>query len=356
MESSAQLPALPSEVSNLRGERILASPQFRDGAFRNTLFEAASMPRPPWSVMKQFMFDRSVERVPTRPISTHDPRPGWAGPPASGLRTTWLGHSTVLVEIGKSVVLTDPVWGLRASPMSFMGPKRFFAAPVAIEHLPRVDVVLISHDHYDHLCKASVLALANRDVIFVTSLGVGARLERWGIAATSIVELDWGEGWSGRGVTLCAEPAQHFSGRTLRDRNSTLWASWVIKGDRHQVFFSGDTGLTPQFAEVHRKHGAFDMVMLEIGAYHDAWGSIHMGPHKALQAFDMLGGGTLLPVHWGTFNLGLHAWDEPIIDIVAAAPRLAGAVITPPVGRVLEPTSAQAQDAAAGRSAHQPWW
>lgn len=320
------------------------------------------MPGMTWSNVKEYFFDTSVERVPRRAIPTMDPRAGWAESYETGLRSTWLGHSTVLLEFGGTAetpgatVLTDPVWGLRASPMSFMGPKRFFSVPVTIAQLPRVDVVLISHDHYDHLCKESVLALAKRDVMFVTSLGVGARLERWGIAPKQIVELDWGEAWSGRGVTLVAEPAQHFSGRSLADRNSTLWSSWVIKGTSHQVYFSGDTGLTPQFIDIHRKHGRFDLTMIEIGAYHPSWGTIHMGPVNALKALDMLGGGTLLPVHWGTFNLGMHAWDEPAQTLASEAARTGATVLLPRVGQVIEPTSNAAQDAAVGRQRYAAWW
>lgn len=294
----------------------------------------------PLPLLGEYFF-AAQQRVPERPLPTVDPRPWWAARPETGLRATWISHSTVLLEMDGVRVLTDPVFGERASPVSFAGPRRFQAPPVRIADLPRLDVVLVSHDHYDHLCVSSVIELAATGVQFVTSLGVGAHLEAFGVPHEQIVELDWWEEHvlPGGRLSLRATPAQHFSGRSLADRNRTSWASWVLRSDRHRVFFSGDTGYTEEFAEIGRRCGPFDLVMLEIGAFHQAWGHIHLGPENALKVHGLLGGGALLPVHWATFNLALHAWDEPGETLIAAAAaRSDTRLLLPRQGEPIEPS------------------
>jgi L-ascorbate metabolism protein UlaG (beta-lactamase superfamily) len=332
--------------AGLRRERVLGSAQLVDGRFANPSGLGAGIQGSKLPLLGEFFFKRG-QREPTSALPVDDPRPMWQTRPASGFRVTWLGHSTVLLEIDGRRVLTDPVFGERASPVSFAGPRRFHPVPVRLDELPALDVVVLSHDHYDHLCRSTMEALARHTVPIVTALGVGAHLERFGIAAERITELDWGETVSLGGVQLTATPAQHFSGRSVADRNQTLWASWVIAGSRHKVFFSGDTGLCPLFDEIGRQYGPFDLVMLEVGAYHPAWGNIHLGPENALRVFEMLGGGTLLPVHWGTFNLGLHAWDEPAETLLALADQQRARIVTPRLGSAFEPVHIE-------RPA--PWW
>jgi L-ascorbate metabolism protein UlaG (beta-lactamase superfamily) len=259
-----------------------------------------------------------------------------------------LGHSTVLLEIDGVRVLTDPVWGERASPVTFAGPRRFQPVPAAIGQLPRLDAVVVSHDHYDHLDYPTILELARLEVPFVTSLGVGAHLEAWGVPPERIVELDWWESFElARGTTVTAAPSQHFSGRKVGSRNLTLWSSLVVSGARHSVFFSGDTGLTPEYAEICTRLGPFDLVMLEIGAYHPAWGDIHLGPEHALEALALLGGGAFLPVHWGTFNLALHAWDAPAETLLERSAEKGAHLVMPRLGQAVEPSRVQAVE---------PWW
>ncbi|MBL8352216.1 MAG: MBL fold metallo-hydrolase [Burkholderiaceae bacterium] len=288
-------------------------------------------------------------RVPRDPLPALDPREAWRRAPGSGLRATWLGHSTVLIEIDGRRVLTDPVWGQRASPLRLAGPKRFQPVPLPLRAMPRIDLVLISHDHYDHLDHGTITRLARLDVPFVTSLGVGAHLEAWGVPAERITELDWWESHRlpGSELVVTAAPSQHFSGRGLKDRNATLWSAMVLRSPRHAVFFSGDTGLTTEYAAIAQRLGPFDLVMLEVGAFHPAWGDIHLGPANALKAWQLLGGGAFLPVHWGTFSLAMHAWDEPVETLLELAPACGAPLLLPMLGEAVEP--------AHGERAR-PWW
>ena len=342
-----------SRADGLRLERMRASPLWAGDGFRNLhpiapgLRDAAvAMP----SVM-DFLCG-GERRVPSGTLPTVNPLEAWRQPPETGLRATWLGHSTVLLEIDGLRVLTDPVWGQRASPSRIAGPKRFQPVPVALRALPPVDVVVISHDHYDHLDYPSIRALALLELPFVTSLGVGAHLQGWGVPAERITELDWWEscalsGANGGGLTVTAAPSQHFSGRGLKDRNATLWSSMVLRTDKHAVFFSGDTGLTTEYALIRERLGPFDLVMLEVGAFHPAWGDIHLGPAHALQAHALLGGGAFLPVHWGTFSLAMHAWDEPADTLLKLAPASSAQLVMPRLGEPVQPSRVDSVV---------PWW
>jgi L-ascorbate metabolism protein UlaG (beta-lactamase superfamily) len=333
-----------------RLERMQASPMWAGDGFRNIFpvragLRDTSTPRP---TLGEFLRGGN-RRLPSGPLPAADPRPAWRHAPGSGLRATWLGHSTVLLEIDGRRLLTDPVWGARASPTQLAGPRRFQPVPVALKVLPPLDAVLISHDHYDHLCWPTIRQLARTAVPFVTSLGVGAHLQAWGVAAERITELDWWQSHRlpGTDIEVTAAPSQHFSGRGLKDRNATLWSSLVVRSPRHRVFFSGDTGLTDQYMQIRDRFGPFDLVMLEVGAYHPSWGDIHLGPANALQALQLLGGGAFLPVHWGTFSLALHAWDEPAETLLALAPALGVQLVMPRLGEAVEPVQVESVT---------PWW
>lgn len=309
-----------TDSQRARQERILASPQFVKGRFRNPTGANANIhPGEMGPVLKDFVLG-GKHRRPPQGLPGEDPRAVWSRSAEGGFRVTWLGHSTLFLEIGGLRVLTDPVWDNRVSPVSFAGPRRFQPMVVPIDGMPEVDVILISHDHYDHLDKHSVVEFARRTKArFVTSLGVGAHLERWGIASDRVDELDWWESVEVEGVKFTATPAQHFSGRGLGDRNSTLWSSFVLESDRNRFFFGADSGLGPHFEEIGRRMGRFDVVTLEIGAFHTAWADIHMGPDNAWKAREMLGSGAFLPIHWGTFDLAIHGWEEPAEGVLAAA-------------------------------------
>ena len=337
-------------MPGLRLERMHASAQWREGAFRNIATIAAGLRNPAAKMpsLSEFLCG-GERRAPAGPLPVGDPREDWLRAPSTGLRATWLGHSSVLVEIDGARVLTDPVFGKRASPSQLAGPKRFHPVPVAIKHLPKLDAVLISHDHYDHLCMPTVLALAKTGVPFITSLGVGAHLQGWGIPAERITELDWWETHRlpNTQVEVTAAPSQHFSGRGLKGRNGTLWSSLVVRGPKHRVFFSGDTGLTAQYRQIRDRLGPFDLVMLEVGAFHPAWGDIHLGPENALKALQLLGGGAFLPVHWGTFSLAMHAWDEPAETLLKLAPAQGVHLVMPTLGHAVQPRQVEGVV---------PWW
>lgn len=338
-----------ARVAGLRRERILASPRFRDGVFHNTAPVGPGLkPKAALPTLGEFFFGRQA-RVPAGPLPMVDPRPRWASAPSGAWRATWLGHSTVLLELGGARLLTDPVWAERASPLAFAGPRRFQPVPVSVDALPDLDAVLLSHDHYDHLDAAAVRALAARQVPFITSLGVGKHLERFGVPHERITELEWWESVSLRGgdVRVWAVPSQHFSGRGLGDRNATAWSSFVVESADARIFFSGDTGLTPEYADVRAKLGRIDLALLEVGAFHEAWGDIHLGPANALEALRLLGDPLLLPVHWGTFNLALHAWDEPAETLFTLAERSGQALAMPLVGGVVEAGAVEGPT---------PWW
>jgi len=336
-----------------RLERIQGSKLWAGDAFRNLHpiapgLRDLSVPKP---TLSEFLCG-GPRRVPAAPLPSVNPLEAWGKPPDTGLRATWLGHSTVLIEIDGFRVLTDPVWGPRASPSRIAGPKRFQPVPIALKAMPKIDLVLVSHDHYDHLDYPTIRELATMGVPFVTSLGVGAHLEAFGVAPERITELDWWESHMvhtlpGSELTITAAPSQHFSGRGLKDRNATLWSSLAIRTAKHSVFFSGDTGLTSEYATIRERLGPFDLVMLEVGAFHPSWGDIHLGPEHALDAYRLLGGGAFLPVHWGTFALAVHDWDAPAETLLELGPKQGAQLVMPRLGEAVEPARAEGVT---------PWW
>ena len=347
--STDWLDTLGASPEGDRLARIQRSPNYRDGAFRNP-DETSSTPEGGMMRMLRRWLGGKEQRVPPGPIPVVAlTRANFATPPESGLRATWLGHSSVLVEIDGARVLLDPVWAHRASPSSLIGPRRFFAPPLKLEDLPPLDAIMTSHDHYDHLDRGVIQALsknpAQSRARFVVPLGVGAHLEKWGVSAERITELDWGESTNVGSLTLTATPARHFSGRGIFDRDHTLWASWSIKGPVHAVFHSGDTGPFRGFAEIGLQHGPFDLTLMKMGAYDNAWPDIHLTPEQAVDAHAKLRGRALLPIHWGTFNLAFHRWDEPADRIVAAA--TGTTLIMPRPGESVEPSTPVPVS---------PWW
>lgn len=306
--------------------RVTASPQWRDGAFWNRL-ESHVLPQnadTSKSMAVDFAKKGNIGR-PARPVPLVTPD---LPADAADFGATWLGHATVLLELNGHWVLTDPVWSERVSPSATVGPKRSHPVPLELADLPQLSAVLISHDHYDHLDTATIDWLVeHQSMPVVVPLGIGAHLRAWGVPEEQIVELDWDESHTvevpGRPdlVLTCTE-ARHFSGRGFT-RNKTLWSSWVVEAgtgvDRRSVFFGGDTGYTPAFADLGQRHGPFDLTVLPIGAYDARWGDIHMNPAEAVQTHRDVSGALLLPIHWATFDLAFHSWSAPVEWLVEEA-------------------------------------
>ncbi|MFJ6521594.1 MBL fold metallo-hydrolase [Streptomyces filamentosus] len=356
-----------AEPTGERLARIRRSPHFADGVFQNPE-QARRSPSGSATDFARIYFEKEARArrspaglIPVHPTTVAD----LSRPAASGLRITWLGHSSVLAEVDGVRILFDPVWGERCSPFAFAGPKRLHPVPAPLAALGPVDVVVISHDHYDHLDLPTIKALARTDTLFAVPLGVGAHLEHWGVPASRLRELDWHESTEIGDLTLTATPARHFCGRGLRNQQHTLWASWSVRGPRHRVFHSGDTGYFRGFEDIGAAHGPFDVTMIQIGAYSDfwpknhtdytpmpgAWPDIHMSPAKGVQAhLDLQGGapaGVMLPIHWGTFNLAPHPWAEPGEWTKDAGEEAGQAVAFPRPGEPFEP---------AGKLPADAWW
>jgi len=347
--------AFGADPSGERMARIRRSPHFKDGVFQNPGGTTRTRPDASTLEFAKVFFDgdarphRSPEgRIPVHATTLAD----LVKPPATGLRLTWMGHSSVLAEIDGRRVLFDPVWGERCSPFPFAGPKRLHPVPLPLAALGPVDVVVISHDHYDHLDMPTIKELAGTDTVFAVPLGVGAHLEHWGVSADRLRELDWHESTQVAGLTLTATPARHFCGRGLRNTQHTLWASWVVSSGEHRVYHSGDTGYFDGFKDIGAAFGPFDATMIQLGAYSEFWPDIHMTPEEAVRShLDLQGGdaaaGVLLPIHWATFNLATHPWAEPGERTMLLAHEAGVAMATPRPGEPFEPGAVPVVD---------PWW
>ena len=314
-----------ASASGKRLERMKKSSQWSPESehFTNSLRRVDG---PFFEMMRKFFFGGSKHREPKSKIPVvKRAKSDFAQTPDSGLRVSWMGHSSFIIEIEGARILIDPVWSERASPFSWAGPKRFYQPPITLNELPSIDAVIISHDHYDHLDRDTVVALAkNRAIRWFVPLGVGAHIEKWGVASSQIEEMDWWESSSVKNVEITATPSRHFSGRSIffTDQNATLWAGWSIKGPTRSVFYSGDTALHPEFDDIGKRLGPFDLTLMEAGAYNELWADVHLGPEQAVLAHHMVKGNVMMPVHWGLFDLALHGWTEPAERTIRAAKSL----------------------------------
>jgi L-ascorbate metabolism protein UlaG (beta-lactamase superfamily) len=310
-------PVASNSGHNLPG-KIEGSPQYTDGRF-NDMGNALDMSFTDYvSTTWEFLFTKNHRTPNTElPVKQVD-LSHFSSQGSDQLNVTWLGHSSLMINIDGYKILADPVFEKR---ISVFGPTRFNGdVPLDVQQIPKIDAVLISHDHYDHLNKFSVQCLIEKSNKFIVPLMVGAQLIDWGVPRDKIVELDWWQEYRlDQNLIVAATPAQHFSGRGVTDRNKTLWASWVIQTPFHNLFFSGDSGYFGGFKQIGEKYGPFDMTFIECGAYGEGWPKVHMFPEQTVQAHLDLKGNVLHPIHWATFNLALHPWYEPMVRLTAAA-------------------------------------
>lgn len=247
----------------------------------------------------------------------------------------WLGHSTILGFVDGVSFIVDPMLSNRASPLKCLGPKRFEGSLTPIDELPNIDVILITHNHYDHLDKDTILALQNKVQKIYVPLDNKKILTNWGVKENKIQEFDWFEDMMFEKVKFAFCPTQHFSGRGLADRDKYLWGSWAILGNKSSIYVSGDSGYNDHFKMISQKYGIFDIVCMECGAYNDNWSEIHMLPEESVQASIDLKAKVMLPMHWAGFDLSTHTWDEPITRALKKAKELNLNMTTPMIGQVL---------------------
>lgn len=252
--------------------------------------------------------------------------------PQDSTHLYWFGHSTFLVQIGNKNILIDPMFGEVPAPHPMLGTKRFGKElPIEIAQLPKIDAVLLSHDHYDHLDYGSIQKLKGKVDKFYTPLGLSVHLEKWGIDKDRIIELDWWQETNFQDLTFKCTPAQHFSGRKF-SRNETLWCSWIIESETDNIFFSGDSGYGSHFKEIGEKYGPFDFAMLECGQYNELWPDVHMFPEQTVQAGVDLKAKQFMPIHWGAFKIAMHTWTDPIERVSKKAQELQLKIVTPKIG------------------------
>lgn len=316
---------------SLNGNKIKNSPQYNNGRFHNYVEWQDNSLRNFLGTAWDFLFagnNRTPEAQLPRQMADLS---YFCSAEDDHLSSTWLGHSSLMINIDGYKLLTDPVF---ENKVSFFGPTRYNGeTPLNIEQLPQIDLVIISHNHYDHLNKYSIELLKKKVKRFIVPLGVGEELIDCGIPNEKITEMDW---WDeikiADNLIIAATPSQHFSGRGLLDRNKSLWASFVIRAKHHRIFFGGDGGYFDGFKKIGTKYGPFDMTFLECGAYNEKWHPIHMYPEETVKAHMDLKGNILHPIHWGTFNLSLHPWYEPMQRLSLAAAKAGIITATPVVG------------------------
>ena len=283
----------------------------------------------------RFFTEKKVDTVPEAAIPvTSVTRAQLDALPDNDLFLVKLGHSSVLIKNHGEYWLIDPVFGERASPFSFAGPKRFHEPPIALEDLPEIDRVFISHNHYDHLDKSSIKVLKDKAKHFYVPQGVDGDLMKWGVSDSKIQVFDWWDEASFGEHTVRFSPTQHFSGRAMGDGNQTLWGSWAISSYDKSLYFSGDSGYFPGFKVIGERYGPFDLAMIETGAYDKDWAHIHMTPEESVQAHIDLKANIMVPIHNGTFDLAFHTWKDPLNRVEAAADAQNVTLSTPVFGEV----------------------
>lgn len=326
-------------------ERYSQSPQWKKGGFLNQSLTTmdvslSSMP----SLLKEIMTGRKKRR-PAAPLQVIKLDRNEFEDEID--KFVWYGHSTVLFRIAGKNILVDPMFGLDASPIGPMRTRRFSENSLElIDDLPQLDLVLLTHDHYDHLDYESILKLKDKTDTFWVALGAKRHLIKWKIPELKIKEFDWWEEAEFDTLQIVFTPSRHFSGRGPFDRAKSLWGGWVIQSNKLKIYWSGDGGYDSHFKEVGEKYGPFDWGFMECGQYNEKWHQIHMYPEEAVLASQDAGLKTAIPVHWGAFSLALHNWTDPAERFNRSASEHQLQTCYPPLGQIIIP----------GKEPSETWW
>jgi len=328
-------PSFGGDISEELKIEYSSSPNFKNGKFVNidsTIPKQLSFGET-LGLTKKFFFTKVPKGRPDSNIEVKKVDSTAIADYQGPTRLIWFGHSAFLLQVEGKNILIDPMFGKVAAPHHWLGTNRFNAQmPIEIAELTKIDAVIISHDHYDHLDYGSIKELKPKVGHYFTPLGVGTHLKAWGIANNQITELDWWQNINFKGINLVCTPAQHFSGRKFDNGQSTLWSSWVIQSKEDNIFFSGDSGYTPHFKNIGNNYGPFSFAMIECGQYNEMWPDIHMFPEETAQAAIDLQAQTMMPIHWGGFKLALHSWTDPVERVTKKAEELKVPIVIPQIG------------------------
>ena len=327
-------PQFGSDLTKAQKQEFEQKDHFSSGKFINDLPIDLEMSFSKMGKMMRVMANPDPNVVPSEepPMKTMSEEDLLAGDSVPSIN--WLGHSSFYMNFDGARILIDPVFNDKTTPVSFFGRKRFYEnLPLEADDIENLDIVLISHDHYDHLDYKTIKLLKNKADKFIVPLGVDNHLLKWGVAEEKIITQDWWDETKFGDTQIIFVPTRHFSGRKLGNRYSTLWGGFIIKGKKHSIYFSGDGGYGPHFKEIGDKYGPFDLGLMECGQFNENWSDVHLFPEETVQASVDAGVKTILPVHWGAYTLAPHAWTEPIDRFVVAAKEKEIPYLTPMVGQ-----------------------
>jgi L-ascorbate metabolism protein UlaG (beta-lactamase superfamily) len=305
-----------------------------DGKFQNIKsFELIGLYKS-MGLLSRILFEEDKDGNPTKPIPLDTQKVKDLKQISIGqVEITRLGHSSILLRNATSIWLIDPVFSERASPVTFAGPKRFHEVPLDYQNLKKIEGIIISHDHYDHLDEKTIRELHTKVNYFAVPEGVGAILKEWGVDSSKIHEFVWWDQMNLGSLTITSAPAQHFSGRSLFGRMETLWCGWSIQSGKNKIFYTGDGGYQKEFKLIGEVLGPFDLALIETGAYDKDWPYHHMTPEQSIQAFIDLKAKAMMPVHNGTFDLAFHPWYDPFEKIYSIAVKENIPLVLPLMGK-----------------------
>ncbi len=344
-------PQFGGSVSNEQQKRYASTGHYAAGIFTNDEEIVMEINCHSITAMLKEMMSPDPNVAPPRNIEVEkiDPQT-LIDHPDTLTRITWLGHSSFLIETAGKKVLLDPVFGQYAAPHHWLGRARFNREmPITIAELSDIDVVIISHDHYDHLDYPSIDELKDKVGRFFVPLGVGNHLRRWNISEDRISELDWWQEESYEDLKIVLTPSRHMSGRGLTDQSATLWDSWIIQNSYTNIYFSGDGGYGKHFKEIGEKYGPFDVGLMECGQYNKLWKDVHLMPEETVLAADDVRAKFIVPIHWGSFALATHSWTDPVERVTKAAQQMNIPLATPRIGEPIELTDSVSVEP-------NPWW